>query len=102
MAFGAPGPVSDPGSRSALSPGGAPVPADRDDRERVALEDRAVAAVRVMGIIGGVDVFVFGNVLQEVRQDGAVSVSAGGISTVRISEVVVSMAKCTLRHWRRP
>lgn len=60
-----------------------------------------MAAVRVMGIIGGVDVFVFGNVLQEVRQDGAVSVSAGGISTVRISEVVVSMAKCTLRHWRR-
>ena len=54
--------------------------ADRNDRDRVAREDRAVAPARVTGTIGGhgADLFVFGNLVQQIWQDGAITVSAGG------------------------
>ena len=43
--------------------------ADRDDRGRVAFEDRGMAASRVIGTIGdhGADVFVLGELTQQVR-----------------------------------
>lgn len=55
------------------------------------------------GAIGGHDayVIVLGDLAQQVRQDGAVAFPAGVNSTAWISEVAVSIARCTLRPWRR-
>jgi len=72
------------------------VPVDRFSLERA--EPRVVGAV----CSHGVDLFALGDLVQQLWQDRAVAVAAGGNSTARMSDVAVFMARYTLRHWRRP
>lgn len=54
--------------------------ADRDGWDRAAREDHAVAPAPVVGPIGGhvADLFVLGDLVQQIWKDGAVAFSAGG------------------------
>ena len=73
-----------PGSSAAARLGSLPswstVLADRDDRRATACDDGTVAAPRVVSAIcgHGADVFVFGGLIQQIRQDGPVTFPAGG------------------------
>ena len=74
--------------------------ADRNDRDRVAREDRAVAPARVIGTIGGhgADFSVFGDLVQQIWQDGAVTVSANRMDSQSESSGVRDMQQ---RRWSR-
>ena len=63
-----------------------------------------MGAARVIGSIGGhgADPFTFGDQAEQFRQTRAVAAAVGVDSTARISDVAVSTAGWTLRHWRRP
>ena len=54
--------------------------ADRDDRCGLAVDDGGMAAAGVIGAVGGyrADVFALGDLVQQVRQDRTVAVTAGG------------------------
>jgi hypothetical protein len=100
---GAQGFVSGASCRTVLFPW-PPILADGDDRSGLAVDDCRTATAGVMRPVGGhgADLFVFGNLVQQLRQHRAVAIAAGVNSTAGMSEVAVSMARCTLRHWRRP
>ena len=59
--------------------------ADQDDRDCVALEDRCMAAAGVVGAVSGhrADLFAFGDLVQQLRRNGAVTFAAGGTVTCR-------------------
>ncbi len=79
MSGGAQGFVSDLRSGTIFFPWPA-ILADRDDRGRVAFEDRGIAVSRVIGAIGdhGADVFVRGELTQQAWIERADNVAAGG------------------------
>src|SRR6056297_788286 len=114
---GAQGVVSGACSRAVFFPKTS-VPADGDDRGALPVGDGLVAPARVIGAVGGdrADLLVRRDLAQQVRKHGAVHCPAvvceaepregpsrlGVNSTARMSAVAGSMARCTLRHWRRP
>lgn len=55
------------------------VPADRDDHGGLAVDDGGVAAAGVIGAIGGhgADLFVLGDLVEQLWQDRAVAVATG-------------------------
>jgi hypothetical protein len=100
---GAQGFVSGDCGRAVLFPGST-VLADRDDRGGLAVDDGGVAAAGVIGAIGGhrADLFTLGDLVEHSGKTGLSPSLLGVNSTARMSEVAVSMARWTLRHWRRP
>lgn len=82
----------------------APVLADRADRCGLAVEDGGVAAPGLAGAIGGhrADLVALADLPEQIRQIRAVTIAARRDSTTRMSDVAVSIASCTLPHWRRP
>lgn len=78
--------------------------ADRDDRRGLAVDDGCVASAGVIGAVSRhcADLFAFGIWLSSSGSTGLFPSLLGVNSTARMSEVAVSMARCTLRHWRRP
>ena len=114
---GAQGFVARLGSRAVLFPSST-VPSGRYDCRAATCDDGAVAAAGIAGAI-----HCPAGASEGCCREGAVTVpmsSSSGIwpnksgrtglspsrlgvnSTARISEVAVSIARCTLRHWRRP
>ena len=85
--------------RAALLPG-APVLPDRNYWDGLPFGNGRVAAGSVVGTNGGqgTNLLVRRDLAEQLVQDRAVTVATGVNSTARMSEVAVSMARCTLRH----
>ena len=83
---GAQGLVAGLGTRARLFTRSAVLP-DRDDRRAAACDDGTVATASIVGAVRGhgVDDFVFGDLVQKVRQDRAVAFSAGGFSSLLLN-----------------
>lgn len=81
-----------------------PVLAGRDDDVGPACRDGGVAARCVIGSFSGyrADLFAYGALVQQVRQNRAVTIAPGVNSTARMSEVAVTKCRWTLRLGRRP
>lgn len=94
--------VRDPAGFVAGDCGGAallprtPVLVDRDNRDAVAVNDGGMAAAGVIGAVGAH--CAYGDLVEQRRQDRAVTLTAGREFHGQMSEVTVSIARCSLSH----
>lgn len=72
----------------------------RYDRAGLPVDDGGMAAAGVIGAIRGhgANLFAQGDLIEQLRQARTVAVATGVNSTAQMSEVAMSIARCTLRH----